>query len=86
MLIQNIMGLNGDQSQFQATLLNNRFFEGAKMTSLKRWITNLGMTFEFVNGLVFGLEYCERDEDIDESAIVVHIGPARVVLWLGDFE
>jgi hypothetical protein len=46
----------------------------------------MDMTFEVLNGLTFGLEYLGRDEDIDESAVVLHFACFRAILWLGDYD
>jgi hypothetical protein len=83
-LIQTTAAQSAGQSQFQATCLNNRCCV-VNQTQSKR-ILKMDVTFEMINGLSFGLEYCGKDEDIDESAVILHFACFRAILWLADFD
>jgi hypothetical protein len=48
----------------------------------------MGLTFEVINGLGFGLEHISKDleDEIDESVIVVTFLCFRWIIWLNDLE
>lgn len=48
----------------------------------------MDFTFEFINGITFGVEHIGRndEEGIDESAIVISFAFMRWVIWLCDFD
>lgn len=48
----------------------------------------MNVTFDFINGLCFGIEYIGKDleEDIDESVIIVELAFVRAIIWTGDYE
>ena len=44
----------------------------------------MSISFEFINGLCFGIEAIGKDEDVPESAIIIHLAFIRFLFWLGD--
>lgn len=49
------------------------------------------ITFDFINGLCFGLQFVSKDtEDLDdpraitESVILIHFAFIECIIWLGD--
>ena len=48
----------------------------------------MNITFDFINGLCFGIEYVGKNlnEDIDESVVIVEFACLRAIIWTGDNE
>ena len=48
----------------------------------------MDVTFDFINGLCFGIEYVGKnlDDEIDESVIIIEFACVRAIIWTGDYE
>jgi hypothetical protein len=48
----------------------------------------MSVSFDFINGLCFGIEYVGKnlDEGIDESVVILEFACIRAIIWTGDYE
>ncbi len=48
----------------------------------------MNITLGLINGLCFGIEFIgrDKDEEIDESVVIIEFAFFRMIIWLNDFE